>query len=282
MKLIDIKKIFYSELENIFEKNEIDTFIKRIAEEYLNLKPFELALNTDMFIEKRKEEMFLKAVSELKKEKPLQQILGKTYFYGLEFIINKHVLIPRPETEELVHWIVNDTKLSPQELKILDIGTGSGCIAVSLAKNLMGSEVFAIDVSDEALGVARENTRINNVEVKFIKMDILGAEQLPSLFDIIVSNPPYVRTLEKNTIKKNVLEYEPHLALFVEDEDPLLFYDKISKLSMNYLKDKGSLYFEINQYLGKEVVGLLKKNGLKKIELKKDFFGNNRFIKCIK
>jgi len=282
MKLIDIKKIFYSELENVFEKNEIDTFIKRTAEEYLNLKPFELALNTDMFIEKPKEEMFLKAVSELKKEKPLQQILGKTYFYGLEFIIKEHVLIPRPETEELVDWIVNDNKLSPLGLNILDIGTGSGCIAVSLAKNLPGSEVFAIDVSKEALIIARENAEKNNVEVGFIKMDILKARQLPSQFDVIVSNPPYVRALEKNTIKKNVLEYEPHLALFVDNEDPLLFYDKISKLSMSYLKDKGSLYFEINQYLGKELVELLKKNGLKKIELKTDFFGNNRFIKCIK
>ena len=282
MKLIDIKKIFYSELENVFEKNEIDTFIKRTAEEYLNLKPFELALNTDMFIEKPKEEMFLKAVSELKKEKPLQQILGKTYFYGLEFIIKEHVLIPRPETEELVDWIVNDNKLSPLGLNILDIGTGSGCIAVSLAKNLPGSEVFAIDVSKEALIIARENAEKNNVEVGFIKMDILKARQLPSQFDVIVSNPPYVRTLEKNTIKKNVLEYEPHLALFVDDDDPLLFYDKISKLSINHLKEKGSLYFEINQYLGKELVELLKKNGLKKIELKTDFFGNNRFIKCIK
>src|SRR5690606_15551857 len=282
MKLIDIKKIFYSELENVFEKNEIDTFIKRTAEENLNLKPFELALNTDMFIEKPKEEMFLKAVSELKKEKPLQQILGKTYFYGLEFIIKEHVLIPRPETEELVDWIVNDNKLSPLGLNILDIGTGSGCIAVSLAKNLPGSEVFAIDVSKEALIIARENAEKNNVEVGFIKMDILKARQLPSQFDVIVSNPPYVRTLEKNTIKKNVLEYEPHLALFVDDDDPLLFYDKISKLSINHLKEKGSLYFEINQYLGKELVELLKKNGLKKIELKTDFFGNNRFIKCIK
>ncbi len=282
MKLIDIKKIFYSELENVFEKDEIDTFIKRIAEEYLNLKPFELTLNRDIFIEKPKEEMFLRTISELKKEKPLQQILGKTYFYGLEFIINEHVLIPRPETEELVHWIINDNKLSTSELKILDIGTGSGCIAVSLAKNLPGSVVFAIDVSQEALNVARRNAEKNSIEVGYMQMDILKADKLPSQFDVIVSNPPYVRFLEKDTIKKNVLEYEPHLALFVDNEDPLLFYDKISKLSMSYLNDKGSLYFEINQYLGVELIELLEKNGFKKIELKKDLFGNNRFIKCIK
>ena len=282
MKLIDIKKLFYSELENVFEKNEIDAFIKRTTEEYLNLKPFELALNTDMFIEKHKEEMFLKVISELKKEKPIQQILGKTYFYGLEFIINAHVLIPRPETEELVHWIINDNKLSTSELKVLDIGTGSGCIAVSLAKNLPGSEVFAIDVSQEALSVALQNAEKNSVEVGYRQVDILKADQLPSQFDVIVSNPPYVRFFEKDIIKKNVLEYEPHLALFVDNEDPLLFYDKISKLSMNCLNDRGSLYFEINQYLGIELVELLKKNGFNKIELKKDLFGNNRFIKCIK
>ena len=282
MKLIDIKKLFYSELENVFEKNEIDAFIKRTTEEYLNLKPFELALNTDMFIEKHKEEMFLKVISELKKEKPIQQILGKTYFYGLEFIINAHVLIPRPETEELVHWIINDNKLSTSELKILDIGTGSGCIAVSLAKNLPGSVVFAVDVSQEALNVARRNAEKNSIEVGYMQMDILKADKLPSQFDVIVSNPPYVRFLEKDTIKKNVLEYEPHLALFVDNEDPLLFYDKISKLSMSYLNDKGSLYFEINQYLGVELIELLEKNGFKKIELKKGLFGNNRFIKCIK
>src|SRR5690606_23588082 len=151
MKLIDIKKIFYSELEKIFENDEIDTFIKQTVEEYLNLKPFEQVLKSDMFIEKSKQELFLKVVSELKKQKPLQQILGKTYFYGLEFIINEHVLIPRPETEELVHWIVNDTKLATSELKILDIGTGSGCIAVSVAKNLPPSKVFAIDISKDAL-----------------------------------------------------------------------------------------------------------------------------------
>lgn len=282
MKLIDIKKIFYSELENVFEKNEIDVFIKRTAEEYLSLKPFELALNADLFIEKHKEEMFLKAVSELKKQKPIQQILGKTYFYGLEFTVNEHVLIPRPETEELVHWVVKDNKLSPSELKILDIGTGSGCIAISLAKNLPGSEVFAIDVSKEALNVGRKNAILNNVEVEFMEMDILKTSQLPSQFDVIVSNPPYVRALEKETIKKNVLEYEPHLALFVDNVNPLLFYNKISKLSIDSLKDKRSLYFEINQYLGMEVVELLREAGFKKIELSKDMFGNDRFIKCIK
>lgn len=282
MKLIDIKKIFYSELENVFEKNEIDVFIKRTAEEYLSLKPFELALNADLFIEKHKEEMFLKAVSELKKQKPIQQILGKTDFYGLEFTVNEHVLIPRPETEELVHWVVKDNKLSPSELKILDIGTGSGCIAISLAKNLPGSEVFAIDVSKEALNVGRKNAILNNVEVEFMEMDILKTSQLPSQFDVIVSNPPYVRALEKETIKKNVLEYEPHLALFVDNVNPLLFYNKISKLSIDSLKDKRSLYFEINQYLGMEVVELLREAGFKKIELSKDMFGNDRFIKCIK
>jgi release factor glutamine methyltransferase len=230
-------------------------------------------------------------LSELKKEKPIQYILGETEFYGLPFLVNENTLIPRPETEELVEWIIKSTKYEIQstKLRILDIGTGSGCIAISLAKNFPNAEVSAIDVSEKALATAKKNAEINKVEVDFINVDILKINdlvelptsnfQLPTQFDIIVSNPPYVRNLEKAEIKSNVLEYEPHLALFVEDTDALLFYRKIAQLAQQNLSENGKLFFEINQYLGKETVELLEDLGFKNIELKKDIYGNDRMIR---
>jgi release factor glutamine methyltransferase len=204
--------------------------------------------------------------------------------------VNENTLIPRPETEELVEWIVSESRKSEVEsMKILDIGTGSGCIAISLAKNLPNAEVFAVDVSEKALSVAQKNADINKVEVNFVNADILKINdlaelttsnfQLPNYFDIIVSNPPYVRNLEKAEIKPNVLEFEPHLALFVEDTDALLFYRKIAELASKNLKENGKLFFEINQYLGKETVELLEDLGFNSIELKKDIYGNDRMIR---
>jgi release factor glutamine methyltransferase len=189
--------------------------------------------------------------------------------------VNESTLIPRPETEELVEWIINENK-NRQGIKILDIGTGSGCIAISLAKNLPDTTVYAIDVSEEALAVAKENAITNGVAVNFIKTDILGADNLPETFDIIVSNPPYVRNLEKAEIKPNVLDFEPHLALFVDDNDPLIFYRKIAQLAKNSLKTDGKLYYEINQYLGPETIALLEQTGFINIILRKDFVGNDR------
>jgi release factor glutamine methyltransferase len=227
----------------------------------------------------------------LKKEKPIQYILGETEFYGLPFLVNVNTLIPRPETEELVEWIIKSTNYEIQstKLRILDIGTGSGCIAISLAKNIPNAEVSAIDVSEKALATAKKNAEINKIVVNFINVDILKINdlaelptsnfQLPTQFDIIVSNPPYVRNLEKAEIKPNVLEYEPHLALFVEDTDALLFYRKIANLAKENLSENGQLFFEINQYLGKETVELLEDLGFKNIELKKDIYGNDRMIR---
>ena len=164
------------------------------------------------------------------------------------------------------------------KIKILDIGTGSGCIAISLAKNLPDAEVFAIDVSEKALETAKKNAFTNEVNVVFMQRDILKTEDLEQNFDLIVSNPPYVRNLEKDEIKKNVLEYEPHLALFVEDDDALLFYRKISELAQKNLKENGTLYFEINQYLGTEMIDLLEAKNFNEIELRKDIYGNDRMI----
>ncbi len=211
--------------------------------------------------------------------------MGETEFYGLPFYVNENTLIPRPETEELVEWIIKDCYVPRNDartIRILDIGTGSGCIAISLAKNIPNAEVFALDVSEKTLTIAKKNAVRNGVNVTFLHQSVLEIEDLGQQFDIIVSNPPYVRHLEKAEINKNVLEYEPHLALFVEDNDALLFYRKITELAQKNLPENGQLYFEINQYLGKEMLELLEKYHFKNIELRKDIYGNDRMIKSMK
>jgi release factor glutamine methyltransferase len=219
-------------------------------------------------------------LSELKKEKPIQYILGETEFYGLRFRVNENTLIPRPETEELVELIISDNQITKNtnSLTILDIGTGSGCIAISLAKNLSNAKVSAIDVSEKALEMAKKNAEINEVNVNFILADVLKISTLQEKYDVIVSNPPYVRNLEKHEIKPNVLEFEPHLALFVEDDDALIFYRKIAELALKNVSENGKLYFEINQYLGKETVELLENLGFKNVKLIKDIYENDRMI----
>jgi release factor glutamine methyltransferase len=221
-------------------------------------------------------------LEQLKLEIPIQYLLGKTSFYGLDFEVDSSVLIPRPETEELVEWILESqkSKVKSQKLRILDIGTGSGCIAISLAKNISEAQVFAIDVSEKALATAKKNAEKNKVELTLIAQNILRTDDLGQQFDIIVSNPPYVRNLEKQEIKKNVLDNEPHLALFVEDGDALMFYRKIAGLAQKNLAPNGQLFFEINQYLAKETLALLTEMGFKNIELRKDIYGNDRMIKA--
>ena len=292
MLLKTYRTTFLLELSTIYDAQEIESFFYLILECFHNKKRIDLALDPNMDMDAMQLLRWESVLSELKKEKPIQYILGETEFYGLPFLVNENTLIPRPETEELVEWIIKSTKYEIQstKLRILDIGTGSGCIAISLAKNFPNAEVSAIDVSEKALATAKKNAEINKVEVDFINVDILKINdlvelptsnfQLPTQFDIIVSNPPYVRNLEKAEIKSNVLEYEPHLALFVEDTDALLFYRKIAQLAQQNLSENGKLFFEINQYLGKETVELLEDLGFKNIELKKDIYGNNRMISC--
>jgi release factor glutamine methyltransferase len=198
--------------------------------------------------------------------------------------VNKNTLIPRSETEELVAWVLAETNLlvtnKQKEISILDIGTGTGCIPISLAKNLSAVHISAIDISLEALTIAKQNALLNNVTINFIAADILKTKVLTQQYDIIVSNPPYVRELEKVEIKNNVLENEPHLALFVANDNPLIFYSKIADLAKQHLSKTGILFFEINQYLGKETLMMLQEKGFKNIQLKKDFLGNDRMIKC--
>jgi len=261
MTLSDLKKELLSELTSINEKSEIDSFFYLLIEYKIKFNKMDFLLNPNQSIS-ADDIVFLKeAIQKLKLEQPIQYIIGETEFYGLAFSVTENTLIPRPETEELVDWVFKDYSHYEEEgrnnLSILDIGTGSGCIPISLAKNLSKANVTTVDISVEAIKVAKENAKQNDVAVNFINDSILNPKLVNDskyMFDVIVSNPPYVRNLEKQEIKKNVLEFEPHLALFVEDDDALIFYKKITEYALNHLKKDGVLYFEINQYLGKETV----------------------------
>ena len=282
MNIKNLKSHFFSELQTIQEESEIESFFFILTEYLFNLKRIDISLNPDFEVSETDLEKWKTIISELKTEKPIQYITGEAWFYGYRFEVNENTLIPRPETEELVEWIVESTKHEAGSLKlnILDIGTGSGCIPISLKKEIPNAGVFTIDVSEKALEMARKNAVDNEVEVNFMLKNILETDSLVEKYDVIVSNPPYVRNLEKQEIKKNVLAYEPHLALFVEDSDALLFYRKIAQLALTSLTPNGKLFFEINQYLGKETVELLENLGFKNIELRKDFVGNDRMICC--
>jgi len=279
MKIIDFKKLFFTELQAIYPETEIQSFFNILIEHQLKLNRVEIALNPAIEITKTHLDFLQSALSGLKKSVPIQYIIGETTFYGLTFKVTKNVLIPRPETEELVNWVLNDTK-NIANINIIDIGTGSGCIAISIAKNLPNTKVFALDISPKALEIATENAKLNGVNIQFIEADILNFSTSDEKFDIIISNPPYVRELEKEQMQKNVLANEPHLALFVKNENPLLFYDKIADFAIANLKQNGSIYFEINQYLGKETVTLLKSKGFHNSKLKKDIFSVNRMLKA--
>jgi release factor glutamine methyltransferase len=252
-----------------------------LIEEYLDLQRIDFSLQPNKIIENTDFLKFEKALNRLKKEEPIQYILGKTEFYGYPFLVTKDTLIPRPETEELVEWILQELEFQKKKkTSILDIGTGSGCIAISLAKKNKNLSVSAIDFSKEAIEIAKQNAKLNEVNIYLIEKDILLTKELDTAFDVIVSNPPYVRELEKVEIKNNVLQNEPHSALFVSDSNPLIFYSKIADLAKNHLTKNGLLFFEINQYLGQETKVMLSKKGFKNIELRKDLFGNDRMIKA--
>ncbi len=302
MILKEFRNIFTKKLSLVFPETEIDSFFFLLIKEKFDLQRIDIALQSDFEIPP-KDLPFLESITKrLQNQEPIQYILGKTEFYGLPFYVDKNTLIPRPETEELVDWIIDDErekraksqKPTTNQLKILDIGTGTGCIAISLAKNLSNAKVFAIDISENALNIARQNAELNKVDITLFQTDILNTNSLDDVvstffdekietikFDIIISNPPYVRELEKVEINNNVLENEPHLALFVDDKNPLVFYTKITELAKNSLKEEGSLYFEINQYLGKEMAKMLKQKEFNSIQLRKDLFGNDRMIKSI-
>lgn len=282
MRLKDIQNTFHQELNRIYNKDEVDSFFYMLIESIYQVSRMQLALDNDYNVEKT--DRIFKAFNLLKQQIPIQYILGETEFYGLPFKVSEHVLIPRPETEELVEWVLK-LNADKEAITILDIGTGSGCIAISLAENLKNANVYALDVSKEALKMAKQNADLNAVNIEFIEADILSISTSvlneASKFDVIVSNPPYVREQEKELMKPNVLNNEPHLALFVKDKNPLQFYEAITEFAIKNLNKNGQLFFEINEYLGNDMIRLLRKHNFTSIELKQDIFKKDRMIKAI-
>ena len=276
MKIRAYRESFIGALTPQYGREEAESFFYLVLEDFRGMKRSDLALQPDAILSEEEIPQWDFLLAQLHKEIPIQYILGNAHFFGLVFEVNDHVLIPRPETEELVQWILNVAPSGP--IRILDIGTGSGCIAVTLAKHLPDAGVFAIDISSSALQMASRNAIQNGARVTFIEKDILATENLDASFDVIVSNPPYVRELEKAEIKPNVLANEPHLALFVPDDDALLFYRKIAELALKNLSANGSLFFEINQYLAKETMDMLEQMGFGYLELRQDIYGNDRMV----
>ncbi len=282
MKLSQLKINCTTQLQGIYDKEEIHSFFYLLCDSFLNYRRFDVSMNHDRLLSKPTMARFDSALARLQAREPIQYILGCTEFYGLPFQVNKHTLIPRPETEELVDWILSHFQNQDAVLDILDIGTGSGCIAVALAKNLPRASISALDISHKAIALAKENAINNQVSVSFSDQDILDTKSLEKKYDVIVSNPPYVRQQEKKAMHTNVLAYEPSNALFVSNEDPLLFYRKIAQLAKVSLKANGWLYFEINEYLSLEMESLLDEIGFMNIEIKNDFRAVPRMIKCQK
>ena len=282
MKLSQLKINCTTQLQGIYDKEEIHSFFYLLCDSFLNYRRFDVSMNHDRLLSKPTMARFDSALARLQAREPIQYILGCTEFYGLPFQENKYTLIPRPETEELVDWILSHFQNQDAVLDILDIGTGSGCIAVALAKNLPRASISALDISHKAIALAKENAINNQVSVSFSDQDILDTKSLEKKYDVIVSNPPYVRQQEKKAMHTNVLAYEPSNALFVSNEDPLLFYRKIAQLAKVSLKANGWLYFEINEYLSLEMESLLDEIGFMNIEIKNDFRAVPRMIKCQK
>ncbi|QDW25365.1 peptide chain release factor N(5)-glutamine methyltransferase [Pedobacter sp. KBS0701] len=287
MNIGALEEHYKLELAPLYESDEAKTLFSLAAEQVLALSPSKLMMQKDAAVSFINMQKLFSILNDLQIGKPIQHILEEAHFYGLVFKVNENVLIPRPETEELVEWIISVCRTlssvnsfeSPKKLSILDIGTGSGCIPITLKKHLPNTQVATLDVSADAIAVAKQNARQIGVEINFITADILTF-QSEEKFDIIVSNPPYIRNLEKNEMHNNVLLHEPHLALFVSDENPLIFYKAIADFAKTNLKPNGKLFFEINEFLGKETVDMLSNREFNNIELKKDMQGKDRMVRA--
>ena len=266
-------------LKGYYPDSEALALAKMLLVEVFGFSTLELYGGKDKEFSEKHRSVLTEMIRRLQKNEPIQYIIGIESFFGLTFEVNPNVLIPRPETQELVSWIIEDYQ-SDDSVRILDIGTGSGCIPISLGKQLSKAEVESWDISEGALEVASRNCERNGVKVLLRQKDVLKATPEGNLYDVIVSNPPYITNKEKVEMESNVLDWEPSLALFVPDEDPLLFYRKIAQLGCDMLKEGGSLYFEINRAYGEETVLMLKELGYAQIELKKDSWGNDRMIKA--
>jgi release factor glutamine methyltransferase len=284
MKTIkEVFTIFKQNLAAIYDAQETEAITLMVLIEILNSSKATIKAFPENELILTQQEEVNNILTQLKTGKPLQYALGYAEFYGLKFIVNPSVLIPRPETEELVQWAIESIGSGQLAVvSVLDIGTGSGCIAISLKKNLPGAEVSAIDISTEALQTAKENAKLNDVNVNFIEADILNIKseiEIPES-EIIISNPPYVTLTDKKQMHTNVTNFEPDTALFVPEDDPLLFYKAIADFAVDNLADGGLLFFEINESLGKETVAILESKGFKNIELRQDMSGRDRMIKA--
>ncbi len=279
--LKELRRLFYDALASQYPQTEVESFFYLSSEAILDYSRFDVSTHLDSEISDENVREFQNYIERLQNFEPIQYIIGATEFYGLNFKVNSHTLIPRPETEELVDWIVQECKINQwASPRVLDIGTGSGNIAISLASNIPNAQVTGVDISEETIEVAKENSEINKTNVIWRVMDILAVETFKDRYDIIVSNPPYVRKLEMESMNANVLDHEPASALFVSNETPLLFYDKISSLAVSALNDGGLLFFEINEYLSNEMHALLSSKGFSNISIRKDIYGKDRMVKC--
>jgi release factor glutamine methyltransferase len=276
--LYNIIDFFKREISHIYDLKECESLAYIVIDKIFGYNKSDFILRSNETINESQRKIIINIVKNLKKNVPIQYILEEAYFFDLNFFVNSSVLIPRPETEELVSWIINESK---QKNSFLDIGTGSGCLIITLNKLLKGS-FSAIDVCSNALDIAKINNKKHNTEVNFYQMDILKKENIfKDKFDVILSNPPYVTNSEKKFIKKNVIDHEPHIALFVSDRDPLIFYRSIIKRSKDLLSKEGCLYFEINERFGLDIIQLLNNEGFVNIKLKKDINGKDRMIKAV-
>ena len=268
------------QLAGRYNEREIESFVRILFRHFMNMNAAEMQLSNHRVPSVKLRQQIVAAVDELKKKRPIQYILGETEFYGMKFVVTPDVLVPRPETEELVDWVVREYG-SGAELSVADIGTGSGCIAVALKSNFPNAQVWAVDISEQALEVAQQNALKNDVELNFLKADILKDRMMsfePNSLDLVVSNPPYVTPAEKKRMSENVLENEPHIALFTPKNDPLIFFKLISSFALNCLKNHGKIFFEINEKYPGEVADILKQNGFSDISIRKDINGKWRMI----
>lgn len=281
-KVRDIIAFFRLELHGLYEENEIDRFIEICFEEYTGFSRADLLTRQEATVNESDLLKFNFAVKDLKRGRPVQYITGKAWFFDMTLSVNESVLIPRPETEELVQWITDDYKDSVSSVSMLDIGTGSGCIPLALKRKMPRHHVYALDVSAEALAVARQNADKYRADIHFIRMDVTDDTawgKIPAC-SVMVSNPPYITEKEKTGMHPNVVDYEPHLALFVPDDDALVFYRVIARLAKEKLKAGGHLYFEINEALGLDVCILLQKEGFSDVRLKQDISGKDRMVRA--
>ncbi|HRH47236.1 MAG TPA: peptide chain release factor N(5)-glutamine methyltransferase [Panacibacter sp.] len=276
------KQLMY-QLFELYDDREAANIADMIIEHITGFKRIDRIINKQFPLTKEQEQLLNSYTVQLLDHRPVQYVLHEEWFAGMQFYVDENVLIPRPETEELVEWITREVaSLEFRVYSVLDIGTGSGCIPVAVKKKISSLEVHALDVSATALAIAKKNAAIQKTEIVFHQLDILNKDEWKRLpkFDIIVSNPPYIKQSEANEMHKNVLQHEPHLALFVPDEDALLFYKTIAVFSKQHLNSKGKLFFEINEALGKEVCALLEQQGYTNIELRKDMQGKDRMVKA--